>query len=51
MDKIKSALKSPTFWAGFAVGSVATLAFGRFIPTKVKQWIGMIPGSDAKTSA
>ena len=51
MDKIKSALKSPTFWAGFAAGAVVTIAFGRFIPAKVKQWIGMIPGSDAKKAA
>ena len=45
-SKILSALKSPVFWAGFAAGAVAAVAFPK-VASIVKPVATKIPGTSA----
>lgn len=51
MEKIKSLVKSPTFWGVVVVIVVLTIAYASKIPGLFKKVAGYLPGSDMKTSA
>ena len=46
LNKVLSALKSGTFWAGFAAGAVAAVAFPK-LAQAVKPVASKVPGNQA----
>ena len=50
MEKIKTLLKSKTFWIALVIGVVLAVAYGSKIPAAVKKLTAFLPGSDAKTA-